>query len=197
MLGEIKPSSLSWATQQIKANNHDSFPISSVLLPQVMGSVLGMWALVFKAPHWAKAGGWDQGKSCHTQSWLFLLRFSCFYWLCSPGCCNLLVVSIIPNKLIVTVLPVHSVLLWRNRLLEFPTLPFSLVALCHLLNLTSILLSDFLAESFLQKYVNTLCCAYAFDIATFAFLNTYFLELSRVRDSRQIQSSFIDFPKLI
>lgn len=125
-----KPFELShWADH----NNHSTFPINSVLLPLVRVSVLGMKAVVFKAPHGAKHGGWDQGKFYLIQTWQFLVRFSYFYWL------SVLLVAAIfsllaqfQKKLIVTVLPLRSKLFCRNRILEFPAQPFSLMSLCHL-----------------------------------------------------------------
>lgn len=49
-----------------------------------------------------------------TEIQLFLL-IKCF-----PGCCNFLVVSTVPKKLIFIILLVYSMLLWRNRLFGVP-----------------------------------------------------------------------------
>lgn len=109
-----------WTTKQNKwecSGNRSLMELQPSSTPssccQTAGSHCLCRRLVFKVTRELETRGWNYNKT--SQSSLFLLRFSHFSWINAPWIAtSLLKISKALKNLILTILPVFSLLLWRN-----------------------------------------------------------------------------------
>lgn len=110
---------------------------------KVQVPILGLWIVVFKTTAELGNRDWDQDKLNVPQSSLTKIRLlglfvfvfvfwglgfsSIFFTKCLPFCCMLLVSFQNSKRVDSEFFAKYLLLLWRNELFKFPTLPFSLM----------------------------------------------------------------------
>lgn len=109
---------------------------------KVQVPILGLWIVVFKTTAELGNRDWDQDKLKMPRSSLIKIQllglflslsfggwvfFSIFFTKCLPFCCILLVSFQSSKRVDSEFFARYLLLLWRNELFKFPTLPFSLM----------------------------------------------------------------------